>query len=383
MAFRSAASTIVAPAIARGAAIRRTLTTTRRILTRRTRIIVPPLTSTPVRTFHNSPPLCALDAETDDIETTYILPSRQRTRKARSRFELGEVIGSGKFAQVRKAVDSETGEQVAIKIMSKQTCTRAMLEHELEMMESITDDVDHQRYAPFKGSYEDDRNVYFVMELLNGGELFDLVADKGALEEKDTAAFMRKLVFAIAALHREGILHRDIKLENIVLQHRRADGEACTNNFKITDFGFAQKMGQDDSFESPAGTLGYAAPEVLSDRQYGPPCDIWSAGIVMYILLSGYPPFPLAPDDGRGGAPSADAALSAELEAILHGRSPLVWKASLKEPPWDRVSREAKDLLTKMLRVDPSKRLRAEHVLAHPFLQSSKRARSFEYHNFV
>ncbi len=319
--------------------------------------------------------VCALDGEGDE-ESLYLLPSSRRTKKARSRYELGEVIGAGKFAEVREAVDSHTGEKVAVKIMNKQRCSSSLLENELKMMESV-EDVSHQRMTPFKGAWEDDANIYFVMELLRGGEMFDLVAEQGALSEKEVANFIRKLVFAIAALHREGILHRDIKLENIILTDRDSP-----DAFKIADFGFAHKMGEECSFATPAGTLGYAAPEVLSDREYGPPCDIWSAGIVLFILLAGYPPFPLAAQHS-GRTLSANSMLSAELEAIKFGRQSGVWKSALKEPPWDKVSKEAKDLCTKMLRLDPRKRLTAENVLKHRFLQTNRSSQTYEYHNFM
>ena len=114
--------------------------------------------------------LCALDGEDDGAEATYFLPSSRRTKKARTRYELGAVIGSGKFAEVREAVDTKTSENVAVKIMNKATCSPSLLENELKMMESV-EDVSHQRMTPFKGAYEDDENVYFVMELLKGGEL--------------------------------------------------------------------------------------------------------------------------------------------------------------------------------------------------------------------
>jgi serine/threonine protein kinase len=273
--------------------------------------------------------------------------------------------------------------------------------------------------------FEDADNIYFVIELLKGGELFDVIQANGHISEEEAAVVIRKLAFALEALHRHGIIHRDIKLENLVLtkgnEYQRtpyenamqskfnndagsvkptaagqAGGSYSTvgggdndsvwsevdepNEFKITDFGFSQEVGQADAFDTPAGTLGYVAPEVLSDRTYKPACDVWSMGVVLYMLLSGQAPFPLHPD--ADNAKTLKERLDYELEAINYGRAPKVWYAHFEEEPWTHISSDAKNLLSKMLKVNPHKRISVEGVLRHPWIKRHQLGTQNEYLNF-
>jgi len=206
-----------------------------------------------------------------------------------ARYKILRQIGSGNYAQVKEAVEKKTGNRVAIKIMNKKQCGKAICLNEVYVLTQLNKRVKHQRLTPVLDVFEDQENLYIVLELLKGGELFERVLERGTLPEPEVAHILRKLVYALEALHRHGILHRDIKLENIVMRDNEDD-------FKLTDFGFAVDGKQHAPNMKPskgmlAGTLGYCAPEVLKDRVYSTASDVWSAGVVSYILLSGRPPF--------------------------------------------------------------------------------------------
>jgi len=198
---------------------------------------------------------------------------------------------------------------------------------------------------------------------------------------------IRKLCYALEALHRSGILHRDIKLENLLIQARTEDEEEDdslsegASAFKLADFGFAKEMDEADGFRNPAGTLGYAAPEVLEKRQYGPACDVWSAGVVLYIMLAGHPPFPTKPGVDPSGL-SIEEQLALELEAIHFGRDPKRWNKHLQKGAWKTVSAPAKKLVSKMLTIDPAKRVTTQQVLSDPWILANTRLRHYEYLNF-
>jgi len=334
----------------------------------------------------------------------------------RARYTLGRQIGSGNYAVVKEALDRKTGQRVAIKIMDKRRCGRAICRNEVDVLLALSRKVKHQRLTPVLDVFEDRDCLYIVLELLRGGELFERVAHKGRLPEPEVAHILRKLVYALEALHRHGILHRDIKLENIVMSD--VEGGEGADDFKIADFGFAVDGGE-ASLAAPAagaaaplspakpdserrasfawrrrggpatakrdgvlaGTLGYAAPEVLREACYTPACDIWSAGVVTYILLAGYPPFPLLHPERLERA-AQEQRVAAELEAIEFGRAPEQWKRAMLEEPWNTISPEAKHLVSKMLVLDPARRITTRGVLQHPFVRRHTEADTYEYQGF-
>ena len=293
-----------------------------------------------------------------------------------ARYKVFRQIGTGNYAVVKEGVDRKTGKRVAIKIMNKRHCGKAICMNEVHVLTQLNKRVKHQRVTPVLDVFEDQENLYIVLELLNGGELFERVVERGRLSEHEVSDIIRKLVYALEALHRHGILHRDIKLENIVMRDSQDD-------FKLTDFGFAV----DD--ENPAGrqmkgalagTLGYCAPEVLRDRSYSPASDVWSVGVVTYILLSGRPPFPQATELPPNA--SNEAKIAAELEAIDFGRNPVEWRKLMMEEPWNGISMEAKRLLAKMLELDPRKRITTTGILQDPFVTRNTAAEQIEYSDF-
>lgn len=311
--------------------------------------------------------------------TTYFLPFQFRKPQKRERYKIGKEIGRGHFAVVHEAFDTESNEMVAIKVMNKATCPRELCQRELKIMQELGEEIGHSRLTPIKDVYENEDRLFFVLELFRGGDFYEHVAKNGRMEENEAAVVIRKLIYALDALHRHGIIHRDIKLENILIEDRMdADGR---NAFKIADFGFAKHVTEQDMFQNPAGTLGYAAPEVLERKEYGPACDIWSAGIVLYTLLAGYPPFPHKPGIDTSKM-DLDDLLEIELEAIYHGRQKKVWNRQFQRKPWDTISLDAKRLISHMLTVDASKRYTCSQVLEDPWITSASESERHEYLNF-
>eukprot|EP00510_Aplanochytrium_minuta_P005826 CAMPEP_0184018052 /NCGR_PEP_ID=MMETSP0954-20121128/7909_1 /TAXON_ID=627963 /ORGANISM="Aplanochytrium sp, Strain PBS07" /LENGTH=236 /DNA_ID=CAMNT_0026299419 /DNA_START=1335 /DNA_END=2045 /DNA_ORIENTATION=- len=234
--------------------------------------------------------------------------------------------------------------------------------------------------TPIHDVFETEENLCIVLEFVRGGDFYDHVAENGRMEEHDAAVFIRKLIYALDALHRHGIIHRDIKLENILLEDK-PDKDNGFNAFKIADFGYAKHVNEEDLFRNPAGTLGYVAPEVLEKREYGPACDVWSAGVILYTLLSGYPPFPHKEDVDLATL-SLEEALACELEAIQFGRQTKVWKEQFRHEPWNMVSNDAKRLLSRMLALDPAKRATTEEILRDPWILNVTNQYQVEYLNF-
>jgi len=320
----------------------------------------------------------------DDLSDGYYLPLKYRKRETRMRYELGQELGRGHYAIVYEALDHKTNQKVAVKVMDKRSAPREICQNELRILEEISASGRHHRITPIKDVYEDNRHLYFVLELMRGGDFFERVSTSGRIPEREAAAVVRKLCFALNALHEHGILHRDVKLENLLLEgqlpHEEKD-EHEDEAFKLADLGFAKRFEDSDAFKNPAGTIGYVAPEVLRDRHYSPACDVWSAGIVLYILLAGYPPFPHKPgvDVSRM---SVEEQLEVELEAIEYGREPTRWRAHLQKGVWRDIDPGAKSLVSRMLRVDPAKRYTTQQVLNDPWVLRNTKHRQTEYLNF-
>lgn len=201
-----------------------------------------------------------------------------------------------------------------------------------------------------------------VMELLRGGELFDRIVMKGSYSEHEAAASTKAMAEAIGYLHSIGVVHRDLKPENLIYDKPGPEGE-----LKITDFGLAKYRSANQRMQTACGTPGYVAPEVLmssSSVKYGPEVDLWSLGVIVYILLCGFPPF-------------YHDNTSELYKQIKKG------KFDFPEAYWGEISAAAKDLIKGLLTVDPRKRLTPAQVLQHPWVAgegiASKKAFSKEH----
>jgi calcium-dependent protein kinase len=204
----------------------------------------------------------------------------------------------------------------------------------------------HDTLANLKGTFEDRENVYIVMEYCTGGELFDRIIAKGTFSEAEAAKFFRQMVNMVAHCHNMGVMHRDIKPENFLLSTPTDDTDlvAC-------DFGLGTFFKPGDEFSILVGSPYYVAPEVLR-RKYGSEADIWSLGVVLYILLCGLPPF--------WGSSDKEIFMS-----ILRGN------LDFTSAPWPSISEEAKDLVRKVLTLDPAQRPSISEMLSHPWLKEN------------
>jgi calcium-dependent protein kinase len=254
-------------------------------------------------------------------------------------YTIGDICGSGAFATVRKVTNKISGQVRALKIIKKQKGQdSARMYLEVEILKKLV----HPNIMQIFEFYEDKKNFYIITELCEGGELFDQIVDKGSFTESEAAYVMKQLMSAINYIHTNNIVHRDLKPENILLDTKK------NNIIKIIDWGTARFFEKNKKMNKVSGTPYYIAPEVLFEK-YDEKCDIWSCGVIMYILLCGYPPFNGETDNEI-------------LNKIKTG------KFVFPEEEWDNISDEAKDLITKMLEFNPNTRSSASDCLGHRWL---------------
>ncbi|XP_010523987.1 PREDICTED: calcium-dependent protein kinase 32 [Tarenaya hassleriana] len=271
-------------------------------------------------------------------------------REIGSKYTLGRELGRGEFGVTYLCTDKETGETFACKsILKKKLRTAVDIEdvrREVEIMRQLPQ---HPNIVSLKEAYEDDNAVHLVMELCEGGELFDRIVARGHYTERAAAAVTKTIVEVVQMCHKHGVMHRDLKPENFLFGNKKE-----TAPLKAIDFGLSVFFKPGERFNEIVGSPYYMAPEVLK-RNYGQEVDIWSAGVILYILLCGVPPFWAETEQGVA-------------QAII--RSVL----DFRRDPWPKVSENAKDLVRKMLDPDPKRRLTAQQVLDHPWLQNAKKA---------
>jgi len=269
-------------------------------------------------------------------------------------WQIGKELGSGHFAKVKLGQHVKTGKQCAVKIIKKLSGSKAIL---LKTEVDILKKVNHPYIVKCYDVIDDEKSnkLYLFMELMSGGELFDRIVDKGHFTENDAVVTTIKLVDAINYLHSLGIAHRDLKPENMLMTDQTPYAEV-----KITDFGLSKFFDEQSAvMQTPCGTPGYIAPEVLRMKGYGKECDVWSLGVIIYILLCGFPPF-YADNDAQ------------LYEKIKRGEYEFL------RPYWDPISENAKDLIRRMLTVDPKRRITCTDALQHPWLKDEATKLSHE-----
>jgi calcium/calmodulin-dependent protein kinase I len=216
----------------------------------------------------------------------------------------------------------------------------------LQVEVAILERVDHPTIVRMRQVFDCPKTFYMVMELMTGGELFDRIVEKEKYSEEEARRVIMKLAEALVYCHEQGIVHRDLKPENLLYE-----SEAEDSTIKIADFGLAKLVSEADMMATACGTPGYVAPEILCGTPYDEKCDMWSLGVILYILLCGFPPFY---DENN-----------AELFNQIKSGS-----FDYPSPYWDEVSDEAKSLIDGLLMVNPAKRLSAADVLRHPWVVS-------------
>ncbi|XP_062081513.1 calcium-dependent protein kinase 26 [Humulus lupulus] len=277
-----------------------------------------------------------------DNQTYYVLG--HRTANIRDLYTLGRKLGQGQFGTTYLCIENSTKNEYACKSISKRKLiSREDVEdvrREIQIMHHLAG---HKNIVTIKGAYEDSLYVHIVMELCAGGELFDRIIQRGHYSERKAAELTKIIVGVVEACHSLGVMHRDLKPENFLLVNKDDDF-----SLKAIDFGLSVFFKPGQIFTDVVGSPYYVAPEVLL-KHYGPEADVWTAGVILYILLSGVPPFWAETQQGI-------------FDAVLKGQ------IDFDSDPWPVISDSAKDLIRKMLCSRPSDRLTAHEVLCHPWI---------------
>eukprot|EP01025_Chloroclados_australasicus_P027070 TRINITY_DN2687_c0_g1_i3.p1 TRINITY_DN2687_c0_g1~~TRINITY_DN2687_c0_g1_i3.p1 ORF type:complete len:486 (-),score=84.59 TRINITY_DN2687_c0_g1_i3:272-1729(-) len=294
------------------------------------------------------------------VNTDNILGKSPGARTVDQDFELGKVLGKGAFGTVRLAISRSSGDKFACKSIAKAklVCREDVqdVQREVAIMNHVAG---HPNVVNSKATYEDKNFVHIVMELCTGGELFDSIVESGSYSERKAAGVFRKMVDMLHHCHELGVMHRDLKPENFLLTSRNADKA----EIKATDFGLSIFFKPGERFNELVGSPYYVAPEVLK-KNYSYQADLWSLGVILYILLSGLPPF--------WGDNEEQI-----FKMVLKGN------VDFATDPWPKISPAAKDLVKRLLTMDATKRATCSDILQHPWLKQEKVASEKPLDNVV
>ncbi|XP_031155712.1 calcium/calmodulin-dependent protein kinase type II delta 1 chain isoform X2 [Sander lucioperca] len=259
-------------------------------------------------------------------------------------YQLYEELGKGAFSVVRRCMKISTGQEYAAKIINTKKLS-ARDHQKLEREARICRLLKHPNIVRLHDSISEEGFHYLVFDLVTGGELFEDIVAREYYSEADASHCIQQILEAVLHCHQMGVVHRDLKPENLLLASK-LKGAAV----KLADFGLAiEVQGEQQAWFGFAGTPGYLSPEVLRKDPYGKPVDMWACGVILYILLVGYPPF-WDEDQHR---------LYQQIKAGAY---------DFPSPEWDTVTPEAKDLINKMLTINPAKRVTATDALKHPWI---------------
>ncbi|XP_062189143.1 calcium-dependent protein kinase 18 isoform X2 [Phragmites australis] len=269
-----------------------------------------------------------------------------------ARYALGKLLGHGQFGYTFAAVDRGSGERVAVKRIDKNKMVLPVavedVKREVKILKALQG---HENVVHFYNAFEDDNYVYIVMELCEGGELLDRILAKkdSRYSEKDAAVIVRQMLKVAAECHLHGLVHRDMKPENFLFKSTKED-----SSLKATDFGLSDFIRPGKQFRDIVGSAYYVAPEVLK-RKSGPESDVWSIGVITYILLCGRRPFWDKTEDGI-------------FKEVLKN------KPDFRRKPWPNITPSAKDFVQKLLVKDPRARLTAAQALSHEWVREGGQA---------
>lgn len=266
-------------------------------------------------------------------------------RKFEDEYEQGTQLGKGSFSTVFSCTNKKTKKNFAVKIIDKKQVgldskSQKRLETEVEILKKVS----HPNIVALHDVFENKDKLYLVMDLVEGGQLFDKILQRGYYSEKDAVGVIQKLFAAIDYLHQHNIIHRDLKPENLLL-HKGDDTEIM-----LSDFGLSRILGDESMASTACGTPYYVAPEILGGHGYSKEVDLWSLGVITYFLLAGFPPFM-----GESLQEIADLIMRADFE--------------FSSPYFDDVSKEAKDFVKRLLVADPADRMSTQEALNHPWLK--------------
>ncbi|KXT04440.1 hypothetical protein AC578_3623 [Pseudocercospora eumusae] len=301
--------------------------------------------------YNNDQPTPAPSGTTGEARSNTTNLRRRTTIDAQTgHWELGKTVGAGSMGKVKLARNKETGEQVAVKIVPRlSTDTEHRTQQERERADhskevrtareaAIVTLVDHPYICGMRDVVRTNYHWYMLFEYVNGGQMLDYIISHGRLKEKQARKFGRQIASALDYCHRNSIVHRDLKIENILISK--------TGDIKIIDFGLSNLFSPRNTLKTFCGSLYFAAPELLQAKQYtGPEVDVWSFGIVLYVLVCGKVPF----DD--------------QSMPQLHAK---IKKGVVEYPPW--LSPECRGLIARMLTTNPSERATLQEIMTHPWM---------------
>lgn len=273
---------------------------------------------------------------------SYLFGIKQLSGKFADHYNVLNELGSGGFATVYLVKEKKTNREFAAKVIDKKNLEDVdmkRLNDEITILKRIR----HPGVVTLHSVFETDKEVILVMELAEGGELFDKIIEDGNYNESDAVRVLQQIITTVEHLHSMNIVHRDLKPENILLKTKN------TREIKICDFGLSKVFDEATISNTICGTPGYVAPEILLENDYNKPVDMWSVGVIAYVLLSGYQPFA--------------AENFAKLFELIKAA-----KYDFEGDEWAKSSAESKDFISKLLVLDPAKRLTATQALRHPFL---------------
>ncbi|XP_059357541.1 death-associated protein kinase 3 [Carassius carassius] len=268
-------------------------------------------------------------------------------------YEMGEELGSGQFAIVRKCKEKSSGTEYAAKFIKKRRLSssrRGVSREEIEREVNILREIQHSNIITLHDIFENKTDVILILELVSGGELFDFLAEKESLTEEEATQFLKQILDGVHYLHSKRIAHFDLKPENIML----LDKNVPNPRIKLIDFGIAHQIKDGNEFKNIFGTPEFVAPEIVNYEPLGLEADMWSIGVITYILLSGASPF-----------------LGETKQETLTNISGVNY--DFDEEYFSNTSELAKDFIRRLLVKDPKKRMTIEDSLQHPWIKVIKR----------
>lgn len=277
--------------------------------------------------------------------------STTKVKRRVGKYELGRTIGEGTFAKVRFARNTETGDPVAIKILDKEKLLKHKMVEQIKREIATMKLIKHPNVVRIHEVMGSKTKIYIVLEYVTGGELFDTIVNHGRMREDEARRYFQQLINAVDYCHSRGVYHRDLKPENLLL-------DSC-GNLKVSDFGLSalsQQLKDDGLLHTTCGTPNYVAPEVLEDQGYdGAMADLWSCGVILFVLLAGYLPF-------------EDSNIMALYKKISD--------AEFTFPPW--MSFPAKRLLTRILDPNPMTRITVQEMLEDEWFKKGYKRAEFD-----
>nr|CAB3265766.1 ribosomal protein S6 kinase alpha-3 [Phallusia mammillata] len=288
----------------------------------------------------------AANTDQRDYSGTALLTNRTLASSPKSFFdeyEEKEEIGIGSYSVCKRCIHKATKKEYAVKIIFK---NKRDCEEEVQILLRYGQ---HPNIITLKDVFDDGQHVFLVTELMKGGELLDKILRQKFFTEKEASAVLKTVTKVVDYLHKNGVVHRDLKPSNVLY----ADETGNPDSIRVCDFGFAKQLRHDNGLlMTPCYTANFVAPEVLKKKGYDEAVDVWSLGVLLYTMLAGYTPFANGPDDTPTDI----------LKRIETG------KFNMSGGNWKSVSDIAKDLVRRMLHVDPNRRLSSAQVLLHPFI---------------